>query len=525
MGREMKRSAIIVLVIILFTLSPLSANETSEKQEPGPRLTLYSFFIESFSLVPPGQKKKSPAFSLQTKNLGINLLQSNNYPFQIKTLASGFRLDNHESSQFDFRLPFYMHPHREVKKSYSGALLDISGINLAVWSLDSFILKKSWAQISLKSIYNNLDHGFEWDGGIFISNHLTHLYHGALYYSAARLNGLDIAESTLFASAGSLMWELFFESNYPSINDVIMTTLGGFILGGPFYQMAGSLYSQNSRGLGGLFQKSLMLIINPSFSFSLFSGDRSGLNFFTEKHYYSFQFPLGTYWSTTNKQKYLFGICVENKDYREKELGYIKPYEWFLIDGRMGFCKDDYRDKEISATVLLSGKKTKTGLRGLVGVYDYIDTEIIERISTTGIGMGAVSSYYSDPNFFTEASGVLSFVLGGSSPSLDVEKCQFGEKDQKPYYFGPGLMSRFRIEVGRKGMGSILAKFSQYWINSLFSDAQESLSVSSFNIRLAVTKNAKINLGYDCYIRQGTILKENHAATKGAFKIFLIQEF
>ncbi len=521
----MKKSALILFITLLFSFSPLSANEAAHKKETDARFTLYSFYIESFSLAPSAQKKKSPAYSLQTKNLNMNPLQTSDYSPQIKALVSGFKLDTHEFSQFDFRLPSYVLQHRKAKKSYSGAVLDISGINVAVWSLDSFILKKSWAQISLKSIYNNLDHGFEWDRGIFVSNHLTHLYHGALYFSAARLNGLDIGESTLFTSAGSLMWELFFESNYPSINDIIMTTLGGFILGGPLSQMAGTLYSQDSRGLEGLFQKSLMLIINPSFSFNLFSKDQSGLNFFTEEHYYNFQFPLGTYWSATNKQKYLLGICIENKDFREKDLEYIKPYDWFLIDGKLGFRKSDTWDKEISATVLLSGAKTKNGLRGLFGVYDYIDTQVIEMISTTGIGMGAVSSYYSEPDFFTEASGVFSFILGGSSPSVDIEKCQFGEKNQKPYYFGPGLMSRFRIEVGRKGIGSILAKFSQYWINSLFSDAQESLSVSSFNIRLAVTKNSKVNLGYDCYIRKGTILNEDCAATKSVFKIFFIQEF
>ncbi len=527
MGGEMKKSALLTLISFLFSLSPLFANETNEtktKQKTEAISAHYSLYTESFSLSSNSRKNKTPAFSIPSIKGGTDLFNTD-FDSQIKALVTEFRLDKYGSSQYDFRLSSYMPRYQEGNKSYSNTIMDISGINVAVWSLDSFILKKSWAQISLKSIVSNLDHGFEWDRGIFISNHLTHLYHGALYFSAARLNGLDIGESTFFTSAGSLMWELFFESNYPSINDVIMTTLGGYILGGPLHQMAGTLYSQNSRGLNGFFQKSLILIINPSYSFHLFSKNQSGLNFFTEEHYYRFQLPLGTYWSATNKQRYLLGIYVENRDYLEKGLEYIKPYDWFLFDGRLGFRKDSYWDKEISATVLLSGTKTKNGLRGLFGVYDYIETQIIEMISTTGIGMGAVSSYYSEPNFFTEASGVLSFVLGGSSPSLDIEKCQFGEKNQKPYYFGPGLMSRFRIEVGKKGFGSILAKFSQYWINSLFSEAQESLSVSSFNIRLDITKTSKINFGYDCYIRQGTILDTNSSATKSAIKIFFIQEF
>jgi len=490
----------------------------------------YSFYTGSFTLSSPFHNNESPAFFIQTKKTDTALLYSDTCLPQIKALINRFRLDTYDSCQFEFKLPSYMPRYREIKKSYSNTFLNISGINLAVWSFDKFILKKTWAQISLKSIYNNLNHGFEWDRGIFISNNLAHPYHGAIYFSAARLQGLDILESTVFTTAGSLMWELFFESNYPSINDTIMTTLGGFILGGPLHQIAGTLYINNSRGFRSVIQKSLSIITNPSFGFNLFSKDPSGLNFFSEKHYYSLQFPFGTYWSVTDKNKYLLGICIENKDYREKDLENVKAYDWFLIDGRLGFRKNDTWDKEISSTVLLSGAKTKNGLRGLFGVYDYIDTQIVEMISATGIGLGAVSSFDSESNFFTEASGVLSFVFGGSSPSLDCEKCQFGEKNKRPYYFGPGLMSKFRmskfrIEVGKRGVCSILAKFSQYWINSLFSEAQESLSVSSFNIRLGISENSKINFGYDCYIRQGTILNENYAATKSAFKIFFIQEF
>jgi len=170
-----------------------------------------------------------------------------------------FRLDQKNPIQFDFKLIPRTSFYPKWEKAYSKAALEISGINLAVWSFDNFILKKHWAQISINSIYNNLNKGFEWDNGAFISNQLAHPYHGAMYFSAAQLNGLDLLESILYTASGSLMWELFFESNYPSINDTIMTTLGGMILGGPLYRIAGALGSQNTGGFKGLLQKSLML--------------------------------------------------------------------------------------------------------------------------------------------------------------------------------------------------------------------------------------------------------------------------
>jgi hypothetical protein len=521
----MRKAALIFLIFLLSYFSVLFANETELKQNTYKDNIPSDFYIDSFSLSPSHVNKEKLIAPPQTITSDKGPLPFHDSSPKVKNNYPEFSLVKHNPQQFDFKLSSYVSPYSQGKKSYAGAFLDISGINLAVWSFDKFILKKEWAQISVKSVINNLDNGFEWDKGTFISNNLAHPYHGALYFSSARLNGLDTLESTFYTAAGSLMWELFFESNYPSINDALMTTLGGVVLGGPLYQIAGSLWSQNSTGFKGILQKTLTLFINPSFSYSLFPKRLSGLNLFPEDHDYRFHFPIGTYWSTTNQQKYLLGLSVENTDYIKRDLANIKPYDWFLLDCRLGFQKDNGLDKEIFTTVMLSGTKTKYGLRGVFGIYDYLDTQTINMLSAAGIGIGAVSTFNSEPDFFTNASGVFSLILGSSSPSIDQENCQFGQKNEKPYYFGPGLMSRFKIEMGKQKVGSILAKFSQYWVNSLFSNAQESLSISSFNIKISITQSSQINLGYDCYIRRGTFFKQNVAAGKNTLKIFYIHKF
>ncbi len=521
----MRKIALIIFFIFLGSLSALSIQEEKPFSFRNIKNDQDSSGLELFSLAPVYNNTKiSPAFP-PAVSTSPTLSCEKTEPSPLKTISKEFSLHQNNSAPFNFTLPRYELSYLDGTASYSTAFMEISGINLAVWSFDKFILKKTWAQISVGSIYNNLNNGFEWDNGTFISNQFAHPYHGAMYFSAARLNGLDFMESVLFTTSGSLMWELFFESNYPSINDTVMTTLGGVVLGGPLFQIAGMLMSQQQAGIKGIFQKSLMTLINPYFGYSSLSGKNSGLNFFTEDHHYSFHLPLGTYWSSTNIQKYLVGICIENKDFREKDLIKIKPYDWFLLDFQLGISREGPWDKEISTTVLLSGAKTEFGLSGLFGVYDYIDTQIIDRVSAAGVGIGAVSTFHSEPDFFTDTSGVVSFIFGGSSPSLDTERCHFGQVDQKPYYFGPGMMSRFRIETGKKGFGSILAKFSHYWINSLFSEAKESLSISSFNLKFAVTKNSYVNLGYDCYIRQGTIMKKNEASFHGAMKVFFVHKF
>ena len=521
----MRKIVFISLILLLIVFSSLAAAEKELEKRIQTSRIVSSSYMDSFTLRPSFNNKEKFINPIQAISSDKNLLPHHDSSPQINKNFTEFSLVNHYPQKFNFKLTAYVPPYNKGNKSYAGAFLDISGINLAVWSFDKFILKKEWAQISLNSIAKNLDNGFEWDKGTFISNNLAHPYHGAIYFSAARLNGLDILESTFYTTAGSLMWEMFFESNYPSINDTILTTLGGVVLGGPLYQIAGSLWSQNPGGFKGILQKAITLFINPSFSYRLFPKKPSGLALFPGDHDYRFHIPIGTYWSATNKQKYLCGISVENTDYINKDISSIKPYHWFLLDCRLGFQKDNYLDKEIFTTVLLNGKKTENGLSGVFGVYDYIDTQAIDMLSAAGIGMGAVSTFNSKPDFFTNASGVFSFILGSSSPSLDGDHCQFGQKNQKPYYFGPGLMSRFRIEIGKHKLGSILAKFSQYWVNSLFSKAQESLSISSFNLLISITQNSKINLGYDCYIRRGAFLKQNIAATQNTFKIFYVHKF
>jgi len=521
----MRKFALIFLTISLSYSLPLSAVQTRQKKDPSISHLSSLIHIDSFSLAPYPPHKQKPENSIHNITPDSSSTAIPETAPQIKTNFMEFSLNQETSSFYNFKLPSYPSPYTQISKYYARAFLDISGINLAVWSFDKFILKKEWAQISVDSVIQNLNNGFEWDRGTFISNQLAHPYHGAMYHSAARLNGLNIWESTFYTAAGSLMWELFFESNYPSFNDTLMTTLGGVMLGGPLHQIAGWLWNQNPGGIKGIFQKSLTLLFNPSFSYQLFPNKNKGLNLFPDSPHYNFHFPIGTYWSETKEQKYLLGISVENTSYLENDLSELKPYDWFLLDCRLGFHKNKLRDKEIFTTTILNAQKTEYGLSGLFGVYDYIDTQTIDMLSAAGIGVGAVSNFNSAPDFFTNASGVLSVILGGSSPSFERENYWFGQKNQRPYYFGPGLMYRFRIEVGKQRFGSILAKFSQYWINSLFSDAQESLSISSFNFKLNVTQNSQINIGYDCYIRQGTFLEKNTAANKDTVKIFYIHKF
>ena len=99
---------------------------------------------------------------------------------------------------------------------------------------------------------------FLFDGWRFDSNNFklnwTHSLAGAIYYQFARTNYMSWLQSWLMACIGSTTWEALVEwREVISLNDQIMTGLGGFSTGEPWYQIGEYLGHQASfvlRALG-----------------------------------------------------------------------------------------------------------------------------------------------------------------------------------------------------------------------------------------------------------------------------------
>ena len=73
-----------------------------------------------------------------------------------------------------------------------------------------------------------------WDEDDWVINYIGHPFFGAVYYTMARNDGMDIFESALFSTVMStFFWEYGYESfaEIPSIQDLIFTPLIGSLLG------------------------------------------------------------------------------------------------------------------------------------------------------------------------------------------------------------------------------------------------------------------------------------------------------
>ncbi len=85
-----------------------------------------------------------------------------------------------------------------------------------------------------------------------------HVYAGVLYYQEARANGFNSLESFLVSFASSTAWEFMEYREVLSINDEILTPIGGYVIGEATYQISCALLQKDN-----LAAKALGYTINP----------------------------------------------------------------------------------------------------------------------------------------------------------------------------------------------------------------------------------------------------------------------
>lgn len=157
---------------------------------------------------------------------------------------------------------------RHNKPHFWRAAGTIAGFNTALWAFDRYVQNADYARISLNTIKRNLTHGFKWDNDQLGCNMFLHPYTGNLYFNAARSNGYNFWQSSIFAVGGSLAWELFMESEYPSTNDIIATPVGGVAIGEIAYRISDTMLDDRASGAERVARETGVFIINPMRGFT-----------------------------------------------------------------------------------------------------------------------------------------------------------------------------------------------------------------------------------------------------------------
>lgn len=108
---------------------------------------------------------------------------------------------------------------------------EVTGQNIGVWAWSRYVLDKGYSRINASTMRQNMENGFNWDRNHYAINFFGHPYQGSFYYTAARSAGYDFYPSFAYTALGSFTWEMFMERENPSMNDLIVTTLGGVTFG------------------------------------------------------------------------------------------------------------------------------------------------------------------------------------------------------------------------------------------------------------------------------------------------------
>jgi hypothetical protein len=136
-------------------------------------------------------------------------------------------------------------------------------VNTLVNRLDVWLRNRPWARVGTRVWANNIRLGWAWDEDAFATNVFAHPYHGGIYFNAGRANGLDFFESVPVTIFGSWSWEYFGETERPSLNDFLMSTMGGIALGEMFHRIGTSIRDNEARGTGRTLRELAAMPFDP----------------------------------------------------------------------------------------------------------------------------------------------------------------------------------------------------------------------------------------------------------------------
>ena len=154
------------------------------------------------------------------------------------------------------------------RKAARGELL-IGGIELL--GMGGLILMPRevthWDPDWMQSAKRNIGRAFTlppvWDKDDWVFNYIGHPVAGAYYYNAVRSQDAKWWESFLFSTFQSFFWEYVIEgmAERPSIQDLIITPIGGLILGESTHMITMDMRKNGFR----FFEKVFVLVFNPMF--------------------------------------------------------------------------------------------------------------------------------------------------------------------------------------------------------------------------------------------------------------------
>ncbi len=363
------------------------------------------------------------------------------------------------------------------KRRVGLAIAEVIGVNV-LYNVVNRVIKpeeeKIYFQVNPSTWWDNLSYGFEWDDNTFQVNQFGHPYQGNNYFNAGRANGMSFWESAPLAALGSLTWEYFGERHKASLNDLVMTTLGGISLGEMFHRTGWLIRDTRKTGKGRFFNEFAAMVIDPVTGLNRFiNGDARRVSAKPDEFVptsLSASVDAGVLWrgeDTRVRQASGDAFAQINLGYGTMAVGRSNvPFDAFFLDLRLG------GGNAISEAIVrgrLLGRQLSEGPEGptargnhfsVVMTYDYQNNTAFQY---GGQGFSAVVHHRKPigDTYTFAASGNGSIVVLGAMDSL------YQKGEDRQYDFGPGFAYAASVAMLRKGLPFLRASYTGLWLHSI----------------------------------------------------------
>jgi hypothetical protein len=409
----------------------------------------------------------------------------------------------------------YVMPVEPIPRNVGVAIAETVGINILVWAFGQYVMDQesgAHSYINLDTMQSNLRLWYEWDPNHFTTNFFAHPYHGGLYYSAGRTNGLDFWASSFCAFGGSFMWEVFMEHHRPSINDLAMTTTGGMFLGEALFRFSNLVWDDSATGFERVWREIVGTIINPIGGLNrIIRGDISTTRSTHNQIRAPVEFTL--FWAGALSSG--SSDAADEEDIEDQKLSNAwelfvlygkafrggetrKPFDWFALQwsGR----KTDQLYFSIYAYSLLLGKefKTREGQKHMVGLfqhYDYIYNESI-KLGGTSFTPGFISQFDLSKTATLSILGHFGWMLMGASNN------EYVVDDLRDYNYGTGITAKVDLALNLQKYGQLIFRWGHYTIYSLEgADGTDRLNLFQLRVRVPIWRGLGLGGLYTVYRR------------------------
>ncbi len=226
-----------------------------------------------------------------------------------------------------------------TKKYFWPAALNLLALELIPNYFNWQVSDDTTAVLSTTSWRRNIQRGLEWDPNSLAGNMFSHPFHGNVFYNAGRSNGYNYWESSMFAFAGSFIWEMFGENNLGAINDWAATSVGGITIGEAFHRAAIMVRDNEARGAGRAFSELGAFLLDPVGGFNrAWRGEMSKYgpnpeNQFPDRYRSSITIGGRTVGETRlSDADATTGYFEFRADYGDPMQDYAKPFDNFMLN-------------------------------------------------------------------------------------------------------------------------------------------------------------------------------------------------